>query len=115
MLWDRGPSTVRTVLEALGPERDVGYTTVLKLLQIMAAKGLVLRDQSDRTHVYRAAQRRELVQRELVGELIDRAFDGSAGELVLRALASGRSTPGELDRIRALIDELAAAPGRKTP
>lgn len=113
VLWDRGPSTVRAVLEALGPDRDIGYTTVLKLLQIMAGKGLVLRDESDRTHVYRAAVRREAVQRELVGDLIDRAFDGSAAELVMRALSSGRSTPQELDRIRELVDELARARGRR--
>lgn len=113
VLWDRGPTTVRAVLEALGPDRDVGYTTVLKLLQIMTTKGLVLRDETDRTHVYRAAVRREVVQRELVGDLIDRAFDGSAAALVMRALASGHSTPQELDKIRELVDELARARGRK--
>lgn len=113
VLWDRGPSTVRAVLEALGPDRDVGYTTVLKLLQIMATKGLVQRDETERTHVYHAAVRRDVVQRELVGDLIDRAFDGSAAELVMRALSSGKSTPQELDRIRELVDELARSRGRR--
>ena len=109
VLWERGPSTVRAVFDALGPTRDIGYTTVLKLLQIMQGKGLVLRDESDRTHVYRTAHPREVVQRELVGDLIDRAFDGSAAELVMRALSSGRSTPQELEKIREHLDTLSRA------
>jgi BlaI family transcriptional regulator, penicillinase repressor len=113
VLWDRGPSTVRAVLGALERDREIGYTTVLKLLQIMAGKGLVLRNETDRTHVYRAAVRRDVVQGELVGDLIDRAFDGSAAELVMRALSNGRSTPQELERIRELVDELTRARGRR--
>lgn len=107
VLWDRGPSTVRAVLDALEPTRDIGYTTVLKLLQIMTGKGLVLRDESDRTHVYRAARAREVVQRELVGDLIDRAFDGSAAELVMRALSSAKPTAEEIEKIREHLDALS--------
>lgn len=106
VLWELGPSTVRAVHEVLEAKRETGYTTVLKLLQIMAGKGLVLRDERERTHVYRAAQPREAVQGELVGDLIDRAFDGSAAELVMRALSSARPSKDELDRIRALLDRL---------
>jgi predicted transcriptional regulator len=113
VLWERGPCTVRAVFDALGPARDIGYTTVLKLLQIMTTKGLVLRDETDRSHIYRAAQARELVQRELVGDLIDRAFDGSAAELVMRALSSGRSTPQDLEKIREHLDALAKRSARR--
>ena len=113
VLWELGPSTVRAVHEVLEAKRETGYTTVLKLLQIMAGKGLVLRDERERTHVYRAAQPREAVQGELVGDLIDRAFDGSATELVMRALASSRPSKSELDRIRAMLDELDAARPRR--
>lgn len=112
VLWDRGPSTVRAVLDALGPDRDIGYTTVLKLLQIMTAKGLVQRDETDRSHIYRATQARAVVQRELVGELIDRAFDGSAAELVMSALSSARPTPQEIEKIREHLDALSR--GRRT-
>lgn len=114
VLWDLGPSTVRAVHEVLETRRDTGYTTVLKLMQIMVGKGLVLRDESERTHVYRPAHRREAMQGELVGDLIDRAFDGSAGELVMRALATGRASKDDLDRIRAMLDEVAAARPRRS-
>jgi len=113
VLWERGPSTVRAVHEVLEAKRETGYTTVLKLLQIMASKGLVLRDERERTHVYRAAQPREAVQGELVGDLIDRAFDGSAAELVVRALSTQRPTKDELDKIRALLDSLDGARPRR--
>lgn len=113
VLWDLGPSTVRAVHDVLETRRATGYTTVLKLLQIMAGKGLVLRDESDRTHVYRPAHPREAMQGELVGDLIDRAFDGSATELVMRALATKRPSKDELDRIRAMLDEVAATRPRR--
>jgi BlaI family transcriptional regulator, penicillinase repressor len=106
VLWELGPSTVRAVHEVLDGRRASGYTTVLKLLQIMAGKGLALRDERERTHVYRVAQPRETVQGELVGDLIDRAFDGSAAELVMRALSTQPPSKAELDRIRAMLDEL---------
>ena len=105
VLWDRGPSTVRQVQEALESTRATGYTTALKLLQIMTDKGLTLRDESERTHVYRSRLTEEQTQRQLVRDLVDRAFAGSAAQLVVQALAASRATPEELDEIRRLIDQ----------
>jgi len=102
VLWSRGPSTVRQVAEALG--HDTGYTTSLKLLQIMTEKKLVQRDESARTHVYRAAIGEEQTQRQLVSDLLDRAFGGSAAKLVLQALASRTSSAEELEEIKRLLD-----------
>ena len=104
-LWALGPSTVRDVHEALR-ERRVGYTTVLKLLQIMAEKGLVKRDESQRAHVYETQVAQEQTERQLVRDLVDRAFGGSAARLVMQALSSRKSTPEELVKIRRLLDEL---------
>lgn len=106
VLWDRGPSTVREVHERLAKGRDLGYTTVLKLLQIMAEKGLVRRDESQRAHVYAARIPAEQTQRQLVGDLLDRAFGGSAALLVQQALSSKRPSAQELSRIRVYLDEL---------
>ena len=106
VLWRQGPSTVRQVQEALERLQPTGYTTALKLLQIMAAKGLVDRDESQRSHVYRARFREDETQRQLVDDLMERAFGGSAQRLVMQALASKRATPEELDAIRRLIDKL---------
>ena len=106
VLWRRGPATVREVHDELGPERAVGYTTILKLLQIMAAKGLVVRDESRRSHVYSATVSEEDTQRELLGDLMERAFEGSASRLVMQALSAQRATPEELGAIRRLLDEL---------
>ena len=103
VLWDRGASTVRQVAETM--DRPVGYTTVLKLLQIMTEKGLVVRDESERTHVYEAAYTEDQTQRVLVNDLVERAFDGSAAKLVLQALASKKATPEELDEIRRLLNK----------
>jgi BlaI family penicillinase repressor len=104
VLWDRGPSTVRQVHEVLGRERAAAYTTALKLLQIMMEKGLVERDERDRTHVYRARLSEEQTQLQLVRDLVDRAFGGSATKLVMQALASRRASPDELREIRRAID-----------
>jgi BlaI family transcriptional regulator, penicillinase repressor len=104
ILWDRGPSTVRQVHDVLGRERPTAYTTALKLLQIMTEKGLVERDERDRTHVYRARLSEEQTQRQLVRDLVDRAFGGSASKLVMQALASRRASPDELREIRRAID-----------
>jgi predicted transcriptional regulator len=101
VLWARGSSTVRQVTEQIG--RDTGYTTVLKLLQIMTEKGLVTRDESSRTHVYTAASTQEQTERQIVSDLVDRVFDGSAAKLVLQALATTTASPEELDEIRKLI------------
>jgi predicted transcriptional regulator len=103
VLWTRGPSTVRQVAEALG--RETGYTTVLKLLQIMTEKELVVRDESDRTHIYQAAYTEDQTQRQLVSDLLDRAFDGSAAKLVLQALSSNTTSPQELEEIRKLLNK----------
>ncbi len=105
VLWERGPVTVRQVHEALAGTRETGYTTTLKLMQIMADKGLVTRDESSRTHVYMARVPQEQTQRQLLNHLVDRAFGGSAAALVLRALSTGRTSAEELEEIRKLIDE----------
>lgn len=105
ILWDRGPSTVRQVHDELARERPGAvYTTALKLLQIMTEKGLVDRDERDRTHVYRARLSEETTQRQLVRDLLDRAFGGSASKLVLQALATRRASAEELRDIRKAID-----------
>ena len=106
VLWERGPSTVRQVNEAISADRSTGYTTTLKLMQIMTEKGLVVRDESDRTHVYKANVAEEQTQRQLVGDLMDRAFGGSARKLVMQALAAKKVSGGELAKIRQLLDEL---------
>ena len=105
VLWRRGPSTVRHVQDDLARGRTVGYTTVLKLLQIMAEKGLVKRDESERAHVYAARAYAGQTQRRLVGDLLDRAFGGSAARLVQQALSS-KTSAEELSRIRAYLDQL---------
>src|ERR687887_988483 len=104
VLWERGPSTVRQVHDVLGRERPAAYTTALKLLQIMTEKGLVERDERDRTHVYRARLSEEQTQRQLVRDLLERAFGGSASKLVMQALATRRASADELREIRRLID-----------
>ena len=106
VLWQRGPSTVRAVQEQLERKERTGYTTVLKLLQIMREKGLVTRDESQRAHVYRAAVGEASAQRRLVDDLLERAFGGSARALVMRALSSERVSAEELDDIRALLNTL---------
>ena len=105
VLWERGSSTVRQVHEALAETRDTGYTTTLKLMQIMADKGLVKRNETARTHVYAAIAGQEQTQRQLVQDLVDRAFGGSAAQLVLRALSGDGATDAELKEIRKLIDD----------
>ncbi len=104
VLWERGPSTVRQVHDVLNRDRPAGYTTALKLLQIMTEKGLVRRDETDRTHIYQARLSEEQTQRQLIRDLLDRAFGGSASKLVMQALAARRSTPEELGEIRKLIE-----------
>ncbi|MFL5383769.1 MAG: BlaI/MecI/CopY family transcriptional regulator [Longimicrobiaceae bacterium] len=106
VLWERGPSTVREVQDRLPASEAAGYTTVLKLLQIMHAKGLVVRDESSRTHVYAATVPPESTQKRLVADLVERAFGGAAHRLVLQALSPELASPEELARIRALVAAL---------
>ena len=103
VLWARGPSTVREVAEAMG--REGAYTTILKLMQIMTEKRLVHRDDAARTHVYEPAYSEDHTQRQIVTDLLDRVFDGSAAKLVLQALAAGKASPAELAEIRRLLDK----------
>jgi BlaI family transcriptional regulator, penicillinase repressor len=102
VLWDHGPSTVRQVAQVLGRERS--YTTILKLLQIMADKGLVDRDEAARTHVYTATAGRGTTQKQLVADLLRRAFDGSASKLMMHALDVAQASPAELEEMRRLLD-----------
>ena len=104
VLWQRGASTVRQVHDALSEVRPTAYTTALKLLQIMTEKGLVRRDESDRTHVYQARLSEEQTQRQLIRDLLERAFGGSSTKLVMQALAAKRASSEELSEIRKLID-----------
>jgi BlaI family transcriptional regulator, penicillinase repressor len=106
VLWEQGPSTVRKVWEQLNPKQETGYTNVLKMMQIMCEKGLVTRDESDRSHVYRPARSQEQTQRQVIGHLLERLFAGSAPKLVMQALATKRATPAELAEIRKLLDEM---------
>lgn len=106
VLWDQGPCTVRQVYVEISARRDVGYTTVLKLMQIMLEKGLLLRDDSERTHVYRPAAPRAKTQRRLARDLIDTAFSGSTKNLVIEALGARRPSAEELADLRKLIDDM---------
>src|SRR4051794_34168216 len=111
VLWARGPSTVRQVHDVLSRDRPGAYTTTLKLLQIMTEKGLVRRDDADRSHIFQARMTEAQTQRQLVRDLLDRAFGGSASKLVMQALAARRSTPEELVEIRRLLDDRQPADG----
>jgi predicted transcriptional regulator len=125
VLWERGPSTVREVHEALDPDARTGYTTTLKLMQIMVEKGLLVRDEepsestgsqttshgsrpdtSRRGHIYRPTLSEERTQKQLVGDLLDRVFAGSAAKLVMRALSARKVPPKELKRIREMLDQM---------
>ena len=105
VLWERGPSTVRDVHEALREKKDLGYTTVLKLLQIMTAKGTVRRNEEQRAHVYEACQPATETKRLLVGDVLERVFEGSASELMIHALEGRRTSKEELGELRRLLDE----------
>ena len=105
ILWDNGPSTVRQVNEAMNKDEDTGYTTTLKLMQIMAEKGLLRRDESQFKHIYKHAITEEKTQKQLVGDLLERAFSGSAEKLVMRALSAKKVSQKELAGIRKMLDE----------
>ena len=106
VLWKRGPSTVRDVHEELNQHSPTGYTTVLKMLQIMTEKGLVVRDETQRAHIYEARHSEQKTQRQLLTDLVDRAFGGSSAKLVLQALSGRKTSSEELMAIRDLLNRL---------
>ena len=115
VLWERGPSTVRQIHDALREQTETGYTTTLKILQKMTELQLVKRDESERSHVYEATWRPEQTQRQLVRDLLQRAFGGSPGKLVVQALSEQKASADELAEIRKLLDAIEAqqSKGRK--
>ena len=106
IIWQLGPTTVREVYRTLAREREIGYSTVLKFMQIMTEKGTLVRDGTVRPQLYRAAQPRQKTQRGIVRDVIDRAFGGSSANLIVQALADRRSTADERRQIRELLDKL---------
>lgn len=105
VLWTRGPSTVREVHEALRSKKDIGYTSVLKLLQIMTEKGTVRRDENQRAHVYEACEPAEKTKRDLASDVLQRVFEGSASQLMLHALAGRPTSREEIKELRRMLDE----------
>lgn len=106
ILWNKGTATVREVHEELASTKDVGYTTTLKLMQIMHEKGLVKRDDSMRTHIYQPAVNKERTQKHLLGKMIDNLFGGSPTQLVIQALGEHKASPEELEKIQAILNQL---------
>jgi BlaI family penicillinase repressor len=106
VLWERGEATVRDVHEVLSKTKDAGYTTTLKLMQIMHEKGMVKRDESNKTHKYIPLLSREKTQQQFVGKMIDTLFQGSSSQLVMQALGNHKASKAELDEIQKLIDNL---------
>lgn len=106
VLWEKENASVRTVHETLSKTKDAGYTTTLKLMQIMFEKKLVTRDDSNKTHIYSPAVTKEKTQKQFLTKMIDGLFSGSATELVLQALGDNKTSNAELDKIRTMIDEL---------
>jgi predicted transcriptional regulator len=106
ILWNNGPSTVRRVNEEMNKQQKTGYTTTLKLMQIMTEKGLVVRDDSKFQHIYKPAVSEEKTQKQIVGDLLERAFSGSAEKLVMRALSAKKVSAKELAKIRKMLDEM---------
>jgi BlaI family penicillinase repressor len=105
VLWTRGPSTVREVHEFMSETKDLGYTTVLKLLQIMTTKGTVRRNETQRAHVYEACLPAEQTKRQIAGDMLQRVFEGSASQLMMHALAGRKSSPEEITELRRMLDE----------
>jgi BlaI family transcriptional regulator, penicillinase repressor len=105
VLWTRGPSTVREVHDALNEKRAMGYTSVLKFLQIMTAKGIVRRNETQRAHVYESCLPAEQTKRQLAGDMLQRVFEGSASQLMMHALAGRKASREEIDELRRLLDE----------
>ena len=105
VLWHRGPSTVREVHDALSEKKALGYTTVLKLLQIMTTKGTVRRNETQRAHVYESCLPAEQTKRQIAGDMLQRVFEGSASQLMMHALAGGKASAEEITELRRLLDE----------
>src|SRR6202451_4454269 len=105
VLWNRGPSTVREVHESLSEKKDLGYTTVLKLLQIMTTKGTVRRNETQRAHVYEACLPAEQTKRQIAGDMLQRVFEGSASQLMMHALAGRKSSPQEIEELRHMLNQ----------
>jgi len=105
VLWLRGPSTVREVHDALSEKKSLGYTTVLKLLQIMTTKGTVRRNETQRAHVYESCLPAEQTKRQIAGDMLQRVFEGSASQLMMHALAGGKASSEEITELRRLLDE----------
>ena len=105
VLWERGPSTVREVHQALSDKRPIGYTSVLKLMQIMTAKGTLRRNEQQRAHVYEAVQPAEKTKRQLALDVLQRVFDGSASQLMMHALADRKASKEEVDELRRLLND----------
>jgi BlaI family penicillinase repressor len=105
VLWLRGPSTVREVHDALSEKKSLGYTTVLKLLQIMTTKGTVRRNETQRAHVYESCLPAEQTKRQIAGDMLQRVFEGSASQLMMHALAGGKASAEEIQELRVLLDE----------
>jgi len=106
ILWEHGSCTVRTVHEKLCEKRKIGYTTALKLLQVMYEKGLVTRDEQAHAHIYKARVKEQQTQKLILGDLLERLFDGSTTKLAIQALSMKKATPEELTEIRRLLDKL---------
>ena len=106
VLWNSGSATVRTVHEEICKSKDAGYTTTLKLMQIMFEKGLVTRDSSSKTHIYKPAVTREKTQKQFVNKMINSLFAGSSADLVMQALGGNQASTDELEKIQSLINEL---------
>ncbi len=105
VLWTRGPSTVREVHESLSEKKELGYTTVLKLLQIMTTKGTVRRNETQRAHVYEACLPAAQTKRQIAGDMLQRVFEGSASQLMMHALAGTKASPKEIEELRLMLDE----------
>jgi BlaI family transcriptional regulator, penicillinase repressor len=109
ILWEKGPQTVRTVNEQLNKQREVGYTTTLKIMQIMLDKGTLTREVADRAHIYTAAINETATQTELLQDFVSATFRGNSSSLVMRALGEGNASPAELAEIKALIEQLSSS------
>ena len=112
ILWKRGPSTVREVLDSLNEKKSLGYTGVLKLLQIMTAKGSVRRDETNRAHIYEARRPADQTKRQLAADIMQRVFGGSASQLMMHALAGHRAAPAEIEELRRILDAYEDDDGR---